>query len=299
MELFKGSKGSNGIKDEVAYLNLENELITKFIKKLNSTVGVATLVEAIINEITEAVEAQTATLYSVDSNNMIRFAYVYGGDEKTIQQLKGMTLEMGQGIVGSVVSNGKSEYVEDAEKDKRFFKTADKETGFVTKSLMCAPLKLEDTVIGAIQVINKKGDRKFSKNDMVLLQRLAEIAAFALHKEKLYEKITYEKEFNEYIVENIAEGVFVVDKELKVLRSNSRLLEMCGSAHHKESIIGQHVDSILGYLQLKEVYEKVFTEGRPYRQSEQEARALQFTLIPRKNNVDVVTEVLTIVKSRR
>jgi transcriptional regulator with GAF, ATPase, and Fis domain len=292
-------KSSNEVKDENAYLKLENELITKFIKKLNSAVGVSLLVETIINEITEAVEAETATLYSVDGNNKIRFTYVYGGDKKTTQKLKNMTLEMGQGIVGSVVSNGKSEYVEDAEKDKRFFKTADKETGFVTKSLICTPLKLEDSVIGAIQVLNKKGGGKFSTNDMVLLERLAEMAAFALHKEKLYEKITYEKEFNEYIIENIAEGVFVVDKGLNILGSNNKLLEMCGSEHQKESIVGHHVDSILGYLQLTEVYEKVFMEGQPYRQSEQEAKSLQFTLIPRKNSDDVVTEVLTIVKSRR
>lgn len=289
----------NSNKDELSSLKVENELITKFVKHLNSTVGIAVLVETIVNEVTEAVKAETSTLYSVGPDNKIHFTYLYGCDEKTMQQLKGMTLDMGQGIVGSVVKSGKSEYVEDAQKDKRFLKAADKETGFVTKSLLCAPLKTEDKVIGAIQVLNKKGGGTFSKEDMALLERLAEIAGVALNKEKLVEKIKYEKDFNEYIIENIAEGIFVVDKGLNILRSNNRLLEMCGSEHHKESIIGHHVDDILGYLNLKDVYEKVFTEGSPYRQSEEEARTLQFTLIPRKDNDDTVTEVVTIVKSRR
>jgi GAF domain-containing protein len=292
-------RSSDDKKNELAYLKLENELVTKFIKKLNSTVGVAVLVETIVNEVTEAVQAETATFYSVDASKKIRFSYVYGGDAKTIQKLKGMTLEMGQGIVGATVQNGRSEYIEDASKDKRFFKNSDEETGFVTKSMICAPLKMEDYVIGAIQVINKKGGKNFSKNDLTLLERMAEIAAFALYKERLFEKITYEKNLNEYIIENIAEGVFVVDRDLKILRSNSRLLQMCGHESHRDSVVGQHVDSIFGYLQLKDVYDKVFTEGTPYRQSEEEARALRFTLIPRKNREDVVSEVLTIVKSKR
>lgn len=292
-------KSSGDKKDEAAYLKLENELITKFIKKLNSSVGVAVLVETIVNEITEAVEAETATLYSVGSDDKIRFTYIYNSNEETMRKLKGMTLEKGQGIVGAVVRAGKSEFIEDASKDKRFHKTTDEKTGFVTRSMICAPLKVEEGVTGAIQVINKKGEGAFSKNDLNLLERLAEIAAAALYKERLFEKITYEKESNEYVVENIAEGVFVVDRDLKILRSNSRMLEMCGHDGQKEAIIGQHVDSILGYLELSQVYGRVFVEGTPYRQSDEEARTLQFTLIPRKDKNDVVEEVLTIVRSRR
>ena len=72
-----------------------------------------------------------------------------------------------------------------------------------------------------------------------------------------------------------------------------------GSEQDRDSIIGHHVDTILGYLELSQVYGRVFTEGRPYRQSDEEARALQFSLIPRMNKDEVVTEVLTIVKSRK
>ena len=67
----------------------------------------------------------------------------------------------------------------------------------------------------------------------------------------------------------------------------------------KDDIIGKHINDLFGYLHLEDVYKKVFVEGVCYKQSEKEARSIQFNLIPRLNSDNVVTEVLTILKPRR
>lgn len=55
--------------------------------------------------------------------------------------ISGISIANGQGIAGSVVKEEKAIIVEDCEKDERFSKSVDEESGFVTRSMICVPLK--------------------------------------------------------------------------------------------------------------------------------------------------------------
>ena len=60
-------------------------------------------------------------------------------------------IALDQGIAGWVVSTGHEVFSNDVSQDPRFFSGVDEKTGFKTKSVMCAPLKQYDQVIGVIE----------------------------------------------------------------------------------------------------------------------------------------------------
>src|SRR5574338_281331 len=52
----------------------------------------------------------------------------------------GLTVPTGHGIVGRAMAEDSIQVVEHAYEDRAFFAEADKKTGFVTRSILCAPM---------------------------------------------------------------------------------------------------------------------------------------------------------------
>lgn len=72
--------------------------------------------------------------------------------------------------------------VRDVSTDPDFTTQVDEQTGFTTRSILCAPLTVKDKKLGAIEVINKKTeDGLFATDDQHILTALASSAALAIH----------------------------------------------------------------------------------------------------------------------
>lgn len=72
----------------------------------------------------------------------------------------------GTGIVGAAINLRETILLNDPYHDSRFNPQVDKETGYVTKSILCMPVySASGEVIGAIQTINKIGDGGFNRDD--------------------------------------------------------------------------------------------------------------------------------------
>lgn len=93
----------------------------------------------------------------------------------------GLRVPTGKGIVGRTVANNACQMVRDAYDDPDFVDQVDADTGFVTRSVLCAPLATAQGAIGAIEVINKHGGRLFDEADLTALRLLAAPMALALN----------------------------------------------------------------------------------------------------------------------
>lgn len=84
----------------------------------------------------------------------------------------------GSGIVGASIENREVIVINDPYSDPRFNSEVDKQTGYVTRSILCMPVTNEHgDVIGAYQAINKLGDNNgFDESDV---KRLALTAVFS------------------------------------------------------------------------------------------------------------------------
>jgi len=82
-----------------------------------------------------------------------------------------------ESVVGRAISTGQCIIEHDLDKRHGFHTEVDAKTGFITYSLICAPIKSMTGrgIAGAIEVLNKQGCRRFTSEDE---ERLQEIANF-------------------------------------------------------------------------------------------------------------------------
>lgn len=87
--------------------------------------------------------------------------------------LVGTSITDGWGVAGETYRRGKPCISKDVKRDERFYAKIDEKTGFCTQSIICAPIVIEGSTIGVIELINKKGRINFDRNDLFLLEIFA------------------------------------------------------------------------------------------------------------------------------
>ncbi len=97
-----------------------------------------------------------------------------------------------RGIAGWVVTHGVGQIVNDVEQDSRWYDAIGREAEFVTRSILCVPMKVKDRTIGAMQILNTFDGRPFTDQDMQLLTTLAAQAAIAIENARLYQSLKQE-----------------------------------------------------------------------------------------------------------
>jgi len=124
------------------------------------------------------IDVEAAALFLVDGDQLLCHA-CWGPVDVT-----GLRLPIGHGIIGRSVAENTAQIVRDASRDPDFSAKLDKATGFITKTVLCAPLSVRDERLGAIELFNKRGGG-FNAADRRLLLALASSAALALVNARL------------------------------------------------------------------------------------------------------------------
>jgi diguanylate cyclase (GGDEF)-like protein len=97
-------------------------------------------------------------------------------------KLQDLRIPKDTGLAGWIVKNGKPAIVKDVSKDSRFSQHIDKITGFKTKSIIGVPLKVNNDVIGVIELINRLDKKPFSPTELKILTTIADYAAITIEK---------------------------------------------------------------------------------------------------------------------
>jgi GAF domain-containing protein len=106
-------------------------------------------------------------------DNQLVFLIVEGELKKI---LPGYQIQADAGIAGWVVANEASIIVNEPQQDWRFSHTIDDEFGFLTRSIVSAPIMDDTGLIGVIQLLNKKNNG-FNDIDLVLISMLSKVVA--------------------------------------------------------------------------------------------------------------------------
>jgi len=98
-------------------------------------------------------------------------------------------LKIGEGIAGIAAERGKPVIVRDVLKDKRCSKYFKDVKGLAPKDVLCIPIMSKKNIIGVLELVNKKNDRIFTKNEQELLLKFADQASMAIERASLYHKM--------------------------------------------------------------------------------------------------------------
>jgi len=167
-----------------------NELKTLYevSKIIAGSIELDQLLDNIMAMATKVMNSETSSVLLLDeATNELTFQIAQGEKGAEVKRL--IRLKVGQGIAGWVAQTGENCVVPDTSKDPRFYKEGDEKTKFVTKSLICVPLKHNDKIIGVLEVLNRKGDIPFNTHDMELLELIAAQCASPIINAKLYQNI--------------------------------------------------------------------------------------------------------------
>lgn len=168
-----GTPGADDYQDAFALLA---EMTQGFAAspEVEATVGLA------LDSISALVGAEAGSLWLVEGNELVCSASIGP------HPITGLRLHVSEGIVGKTVRENACQRVLDVAESPDFSQKMDEKSGFVTRSILCAPMSFSDEVIGAVELINKRaGDRRFVENDALLLQVLASSAGLAIANARL------------------------------------------------------------------------------------------------------------------
>ena len=148
--------------------------------RLSSEQELIPLLDKIFYYLLTVLDASDGSVALLDEeNDRLIFTVVQGQVEKTLVNYQ---MPRDEGIVGWVVQHGEPVISNDIEQDPRFSPRVDELFDFETRSMLCVPLQVEGSTLGAISVINKHSGADFGPTDQSLLSILGRVAAQALHR---------------------------------------------------------------------------------------------------------------------
>lgn len=130
-----------------------------------------------------AVEIVSFMLIGKNKNELI-IRFVKGLDKEVIKNVK---VKLGEGVSGWVAKNGEPLLIKDISKDSRFIPRPNGK--YYTNSLLSVPLKLQDKVIGVINVNNKTDREPFNESDLEILKTVADLSAVVVVTSILQEDV--------------------------------------------------------------------------------------------------------------
>jgi len=132
-----------------------------------------TIFQTIMAQGHEVTECERSSLFVVDKEKQELWSVTSKYDPHMIR------LPVGTGIAGYVAKTGESVMSSKVYEDPRFFSDVDKETHYVTRNIICGPVKNSaGEVVAVVEFVNKlKGE--FTETDMKLLRMLcSHVAVF-------------------------------------------------------------------------------------------------------------------------
>lgn len=162
-------------------------LLSQLSQILNSTLDHQEVRRRAMEAATQLMKAEVGSLLLLDEEKQQLYFEVALGDKE--EEIKTVTLNLGEGIAGWVAQKGDPLIVNAPEKDPRFFKGVDEKTEFKTRNIICVPVKVKEKVIGVLEAINKLEGEDFDEEDLSIFVSLADQVAIALDNARLYQEL--------------------------------------------------------------------------------------------------------------
>ena len=199
------------------------ELLLRVVKDVSAQETLEDMLRTIVQVSAEQTGADRGTLFMNDDRTgelYSRFAQGVGTREIRILN--------NSGIAGHVFTSGIGEIVRDPYSDPRFNNKIDLETGYHTKSILCAPVRtIKGEVIGVLQMLNKK-DGEFHEEELRLLEDMTSLTSMALRSRQFADRMHIARQQEQNFLEVVADVTSDIDLGnmlVKVVTEAARMLE--------------------------------------------------------------------------
>ena len=216
-----GRKASESI-DLVEKLR-QTEMLLDISRAVAAMETVDGVLEKLIELTTKETGAERGTLFLNDPQTGELYSRVAQG-----AQTREIRLLNTSGVAGHVFTSGEGMIIHDAYLDEHFDSSIDEQTGFVTKSILCAPVRtVRGEIIGVAQALNKI-EGQFSEQDLALLESMTMQAAVTLQSTQFVERVEKKRKEELEFLDIVADVTSEIDLSAllqKVMGEATRLLK--------------------------------------------------------------------------
>ena len=166
--------------------------ILEVTRKLAAPFDLDTMLKEVVNAARSILDAERGSvfLYDAENNELV---------VKVATKIGSFRIPADKGIVGECAQTRKLINVPDCYADERFNRAIDKETGFRSRCMLTLPLiGYEDTLVGVLQILNKRGG-VFDDQDEYVATALAAQAAVVLHRVEITEAMIISEKLDKEI----------------------------------------------------------------------------------------------------
>ena len=156
---------------------------------INSSFDLNKALKNILKAVSHSTNCEAASLLLINPSTKNLYFKTASGN---MAVLKNLSLKMGEGIAGWVALHRKSLIVNQAKDDPRHKQDIDQMTGFVTHSIIAAPVEYQGEILGTLEVLNPREKPQFDHTDLVLVEALASQVAIAIRYCDSYTKLNEE-----------------------------------------------------------------------------------------------------------
>ena len=151
----------------------------------NSTLELNELLPIVAGKIRDILQAQACNLWLVEPDGASLKLARKDGQDPTLDD--DATAPLDSGHLAEVAKTGSARLIENPAEEESLSERIKAGGEFELQSIICAPLRKEEEVIGVIELVNKLDGTPFNEEDLFFLSSIAEQAAVALHNANLLE----------------------------------------------------------------------------------------------------------------
>jgi NtrC-family two-component system sensor histidine kinase KinB len=199
------------------------------------------VLDRILEQTIRTLDVEGASLALLDEQTrQLEFKVARGGGG---EKIVGFRLKPGQGIAGWVAEHGEAVAIDNAPGDPRFFAGVDELTGYKTLAVACAPIFVQDALMGVLEAVNP-GRRKFGPEQVEFLTGIAGLAGTAITHAQLFADTQAAHERYAGLFNDSIDPIVITDLTGMVTEANHRAESFLGvelSALKETPIFTLHV----------------------------------------------------------
>ena len=193
-------------------------------RRVSATETLDEILEELVEMTSQALDCDRSSFFLHDAGTGELYSRVAQGVRR-----REIRLLSNDGIIGAAFQTGHSIIVDDAYADSRFNPAIDRETGYVTKTILCVPLcTAKGDVIGVAQALNKVGG-PFTEHERALLEGIAVQSIPALRSSQAVERMQKARAQELAFLDVVADITSQIDLDQLLQRVMTEATRMLGA----------------------------------------------------------------------
>jgi putative nucleotidyltransferase with HDIG domain len=184
-ELLKMHEYTVNLEAEVEKRAKEINLLSKVRVAISTSLDLDEVLNSIVDEVMKNMGLEICSILLLDeSTQTLTIRCARGINEDVIKNTK---IKIGERISGWVVKHSQPVLITDIEQDPRFSRRSQEQ--YYNRSLISVPLKFKDKTTGVLNINNKISKQPFTKDDLRVIEGIAQEASVAIENARLYKNL--------------------------------------------------------------------------------------------------------------